>query len=109
MVNACRSACSFSHDMDKAAFLDDPKSQSAVLHQLTLLGEACKRLSSEFRSANPDVQWRQIAGLRDRLIHGYDSVDLDLVWETLRTSLPTLMEQLAVILRSPDDELPLGG
>ena len=62
---------------DKAAFLDDELTQSAVLHQILVLGEAAKRLSSEFRAGHPDVPWSDMAGMRDRLIHAYEAVDLD--------------------------------
>ena len=57
--------------------------QAAVLHELLVLGEAAKRLSAAFREEHPDVPWKAIAGMRDRLLHGYDDVDLDLVWKTV--------------------------
>lgn len=69
-----------------------------MVHQLLVLGEAVKRLSEAFRASHPEVPWRAIAGMRDKLIHGYDVVDRDEVWNTVTTDLPrllTLLEPLA--------------
>ena len=68
--------------------------QSAVLYQFTVLGEAAKRVSTEYRVAHPDIPWREIAGQRDRLIHGYNEVNLVLVWEAIE-QLPSLVARLA--------------
>jgi uncharacterized protein with HEPN domain len=59
-----------------------------------VLGEAAKRLSPELRARHPDIPWRAIAGMRDRLVHGYDDVDLDLVWKTVSEDLPALIARL---------------
>ena len=67
-----------------AAFLADLKTQSAVLHQLLILGEAAKRLSQLFRDAHAHIPWPLITGMRDKLIHHYDVVDLGVVWETIQ-------------------------
>jgi uncharacterized protein with HEPN domain len=76
------------------------KTQSAVLHQLLVLGEAVKRLSGDFRDAHPEVPWRLIAGMRDKLIHHYDSVDLDEVWRVAERDIPYLAEQIVPLLPS---------
>ena len=90
MLHACRSACEFLGGCDRTEFLADRKTQSAVLHQLLLLGEAAKRLSPAFRDLHPHIPWREIAGLRDRLIHAYDRVDLEMVWAALEGRIPEL-------------------
>lgn len=64
----------------RAHFMADLKTQSAVVRQIEIIGEAVKRLSGELTVANQDVPWRQIAGTRDRLIHAYFKVDLEAVW-----------------------------
>jgi uncharacterized protein with HEPN domain len=75
-LKAARLAVEFKGTADKDAFLADAKTQSAVLHQLLVIGEAVKRLSPEFRAAHPEVPWKLIAGTRDKLIHFYEGVDL---------------------------------
>jgi len=94
MIGASRLIIEFKRDLDRAAFYDDEKTQSAILHQLMVLGEAAKRLSVSFRSAHPEVPWSLIAGMRDNLIHEYDAVDLDEVWWTSENDIPRLLSQL---------------
>jgi uncharacterized protein with HEPN domain len=95
ILRAARLAVVFTRDLDKPAFLHDLKTQSAVLHQLLVLGEAVKRLSEEFRTSHPAIPWRMIAGMRDQLIHAYDAVDLDEVWKTVSIDIPQLITRLA--------------
>ena len=96
-------AVEFSKGVDRDAFLSDLKTQSAIIHQLLVLGEAVKQLSSEFRDAHPEVPWALAAGLRDRLIHGYHDVDLDIVWRTVQRDVPELLAQLKPLLQGSDD------
>ena len=91
ILKAARLAIEFKGSADKAAFLADAKTQSAVLHQLLVIGEAVKRLSPEFRAAHPEVPWRLIAGTRDKLIHFYEGVDLEEVWKMMTSDLPELI------------------
>jgi uncharacterized protein with HEPN domain len=84
----------FSAGMDRLAFLEDVKTQSAVLHQLLIMGEAVKRLSAGYRDRHPEIPWSLIAGMRDKLIHGYDIVDLDEVWKTATQDVPDLLAWL---------------
>ena len=74
----------------RAAFITDRKTQSAVVRELEIIGEAVKNLSAALTSATPSVPWRQIAGTRDRLIHAYFKVDLDAVWSMVAQDLPQL-------------------
>lgn len=84
--------------MSKTAFLDDLKTQSSVLYQLMVIGEAVKRLSHEFRAQHPDIPWSLIAGMRDHLIHAYDAVDWDEVWKTITRDVPDLLAQIERLL-----------
>ena len=106
MLNACRRAIEFLGGQDQSVFLQDRKTQSAVLHQLLLLGEATKRLSAEFRAQHPQMPWKAVAGLRDRLIHAYDRVDLVNVWKTCRTDVPDLIAHLEPLAPTPPDSEP---
>ena len=67
------------------AFRDDRRTRDAVIRNLEVIGEAAGKLSAELRTANADVPWAKIAGMRNRLIHGYLTVDLDIVRSKLRT------------------------
>jgi uncharacterized protein with HEPN domain len=91
ILRAARMVVEFKGTADKETFIRDLKTQSAVLHQLILLGEAVKRLSEEFRVRNPHIPWRAIAGIRDKVIHEYDAVDLDEVWRTVSVDIPRLI------------------
>ena len=95
MHRAARLAQDFVVGMDQPAFTADLKTQSAVLHQLLVLGEAAKRLSEPFRDAHPQVPWTLITGMRDKLIHHYNVVDLVVVWDTLQKDVPDLIAFLA--------------
>lgn len=82
------------------AFFADLKTQSAVIRQLEIVGEAVKQLSPELTAANQHVPWRLIAGTRDRLIHAYFRVDLDAVWAMVEQDLPALKRDLMQLLAS---------
>jgi len=94
MINAAQRIMDFKQGMDRQEFLEDPKTQSAILHQLMILGEACKRLSLETRGRAPQIPWRLIAGMRDNLIHEYDDVDLEEIWKTADRDIPALIAEL---------------
>jgi uncharacterized protein with HEPN domain len=84
----------FVRGVEYEQFEANHEKQSAVLHQLMVVGEAAKRLSVEFRDSHPDVPWTRMAGMRDRLIHAYDDVDLKLVWEAVNDVLPPIVQYL---------------
>ena len=75
--------------------------QLSLVRLLEIIGEAAKGLSPEFRSAHATIPWRKMSGMRDRLIHAYFDVNLDVVWETVRCDLPQLVEALEKII-SPE-------
>ena len=76
--------------LDESAFLADTRTQDAVVRQLEIIGEATKKVSSEVRGRNPDTPWQDIAGMRDKLIHDYFSVNMRRVWNTAKRDLPPL-------------------
>ena len=98
MAKAARLVAAFTQGMNRRAFLDDLKTQSAVLHQLLIIGEAVKRLSREFRAHHTAIPWSLIAGMRDHLIHAYDTVDLDEVWKTATRDVPDLLAEIEPLL-----------
>ena len=94
IVNAANLVLEFTEGFDKGTFIDDWKTRSAVLYQLTVVGEAVKRLSKEFRAQHKHIPWALIAGMRDHLVHGYDLVDWDEVWQTARKDIPNLLQKI---------------
>jgi uncharacterized protein with HEPN domain len=94
IFNAAQLVTTFIGGFDKTAFLNDWKTRSAVLYQLTVIGEAVKRLSAEFRLSHAHIPWTLMAGMRDHLIHAYDLVDWDEVWETAIRDVPGLLEEI---------------
>jgi uncharacterized protein with HEPN domain len=77
---------------------NDPMVQRAVVRSLEIIGEASKRVPRELRDANPAVDWRAMAKMRDRLIHHYFGVDLDIVWRVLQTNIPLLQREVRRML-----------
>lgn len=98
IVNAAREALLFTQGMDEATFRKDMKTQSAVFFKLMVIGEAVKGLSPEFRAQYPAIPWTQIAGMRDRLIHGYNAINLGRVWQTVLHDVPSLLRTLEPLL-----------
>jgi uncharacterized protein with HEPN domain len=79
------------------AFFADGKTQDAVIRNIEIIGQAVNGISDGTRALEPDVPWRQIAGMRDKLIHEYFGVDLALVWDVVERELPVLRPQLEAL------------
>jgi len=84
----------------RAVFIADLKTQSAVVRQIEVIGEAVKNLSADLVAKETGIPWRLIAGTRDRLIHGYFKVDLDAVWAMVEQDLPSLKKTSQRMLAS---------
>ncbi len=84
----------FIGSMSKAKFFKDEKTQSAVIREFSVIGEATKRLSEQTRTKERDVEWGQIAGMRDKLIHDYFDIDLGIVWRAAKVDLPRFVRSV---------------
>jgi len=97
MRQAAGDACGFVAGMDKAVFDADKRTQQAVVMSLIILGEAATKVMdqhADFAAAHPQVPWRSMRGMRNRIAHGYFAINLDVVWETVQTALPDLLQRL---------------
>lgn len=92
IASAAERIMAFTDGMDKASFKEDARTNLAVQHQIMVIGEAAKRLSPGQQNEISEIPWSAVARMRDRLIHGYDTVDLEVVWDTVRQSIPSLQE-----------------
>lgn len=103
MLEATERIETYTEELSKAEFEDDNLVQDAVIRQLEILGEAAKQVSAEIRTEYDTIQWQDIAGMRDKLIHGYFGVDIDVVWETVQQDIQHLQKQLSSI-EAEDDQ-----
>ncbi len=87
-----------SEQLEAAGFQEDATLRRAFVRSLEIIGEASKRMPVEFTENYPDIDWRNMAGMRDRLIHGYFGVDYDLVWDVVKTKIPHLAARIRQLL-----------
>jgi len=94
----------FIKNVERDEFLQDVLVQDAVLRRLTIIGEVVKSVPDVVRSRYPGVPWRKIAGTRDRVVHDYNHVDLELVWQIISDDLLPFEDRLRAILAELDEE-----
>ncbi len=107
MQQAATDACGFVEGLAKEEFLEDKRTQQAVIMSLIIIGEAVTKIMdgyAEFTQAHAQVPWRSMRGMRNRIAHGYFDINLDVVWNTVQTALPELLKQLPSVRLDADDE-----
>lgn len=87
-----------SSNLTEPRFSQDPTLQRAYSRSLEIIGEATKNIPDEFKQQHPHIDWKGMAGMRDRLIHGYFGVDYHIVWDVVRNELPHLKTKIAVLV-----------
>lgn len=108
MQQATFDACTFVEGLDKDDFREDKRTQQAVIMSLIILGEAATKIMdtyTEFSQAHPEIPWRSMRGMRNRIAHGYFDINLDVVWDTVQLALPALQIQIAAIQDKGSDEV----
>ena len=98
IYHAGQKIINFARGFSQDTVLADEMRLSAILYQIIIMGEATKRISLEFRQKNSQIPWREIAGIRDKLIHDYDNVKPDVVWDVVHREVPELLKQIEVLL-----------
>ena len=94
IIEAARLAISYVEGLTKEAFLQSTQLQDSVIRRIEIIGEAARRISLETRAANPGIPWNEMIGIRNLMIHDYDGVDLEIVWQTIQQDLPSLIAQI---------------
>ena len=89
---------SYSSGISREAFLENTQLQDACIRQIEIMGEATKRISDSFKEKHPEVPWKDMAGMRDKLIHDYIDVDLNIVYQTVAIDIPLLLPVIEKIL-----------
>ena len=94
MIGFCERVSDVAGGMPRAAFFSDRDKYEIVLFNIERIGESARRVPQEIRDANPRISWGDIIGARNRIIHGYDQIDEDVVWEIVQTGVPDLIPKL---------------
>ena len=95
MIGFCDKVMRFTHGLDGTSFASDAMRYDATLRNLELIGEAATHVPSEVRELAPDVPWRMVVALRNRLIHGYLGIDDDTLWSIIRDDIGPLRDKLS--------------
>lgn len=103
IIDAISKIAKFIEGMTFDQFTKDDKTAYAVLRALEIIGEATKHIPEKVRKSHPNVSWREMAGIRDKLIHGYFGVNLEVVWKTVTNDLPNLEPAIRFILSDTED------
>ncbi len=103
IARAARRCVDIARRLDEAAFLEDVDVQGNMLYWLVVLGEGVRRLSAEFQARHPAIPWHEIVGMRNRLVHEYDDVDLHIVWQSVRKDVPLLIQAIEPLLPAEED------
>jgi len=104
ILSACSKIESIIAATNEDAFLKDEVLSAAVLHHLTVIGEAISRLSTELRDRHPEVPWRQIIAVRHRIVHAYFDLDWQILWDAATGDIPELRRQIADVLTTEFSE-----
>ena len=103
MLDSARTAVEFCKNKTRVDLDDNKMLALALVRLLETIGEAARHVPSEFRTETPTIPWRDITGTRDRLIHAYTEVDMDIVWTIVKERLPPLISELEKLVPTEDN------
>lgn len=98
IADECNYLLSISENLTKDSFLDDETLKRAVVRSLEIIGEATKKIPADFKVKWGSIKWKNMAGMRDRLIHDYMGVNYSIVWDVLKNKIPELTQQIHEVL-----------
>jgi uncharacterized protein with HEPN domain len=99
MLDSISKGISFIQGMNQEEFIADEKTQYALIRAIEIVGEASKKIPIDIKNISPEIPWREISGMRDKLIHDYFGVNAKVVWITATIDLPDLKEKLEILLK----------
>jgi len=85
----------YTKNMDKPEFIENELVRDGVVRNIEIIGEAAKNLPKNFKEKHPEIPWKDIIGMRDRIVHFYFGLDFELVWSTVKTDIPELEKQIS--------------
>jgi uncharacterized protein with HEPN domain len=97
MLDSARAISEYTHGLTEAAFQSNRMAQDAVIRRFEILGEAANQVPEDYRRQHPEIPWGFMAGMRNRLIHGYFLVDFDILWNTIQNDIPPLETSLRLL------------
>ena len=103
MIEASEEALEYARNRRLSDVETDPALRHLLVRDLEILGEAASRVSSSLQAAHPEIPWRTMVNTRNRLIHAYFEIDMDIVWSTVQEALPQILSQLQTILKDENN------
>lgn len=103
MLQAAQEAATIASSLTEPEFQNSRLHQLAILKAVEIIGEAASRVSDATTADHPDIPWVEIIGMRNRIVHGYASIRLEVVWRTVREDIPALLEQLRPLVPKDED------
>ena len=103
MIGFAEKVVAYTNGLDQQKFVASGLNYDATVHNLILLGEAATHIPEHVRTFASEIDWRQIIGTRNRLIHGYAGINNDIVWDIIQDEIPVLIEQLYTLKKAADE------
>ncbi len=102
MLDHAKEAVEMTRGRTRADLDENRMLNLAVVRLVEIVGESCNRIPKEFRNEHPGIPWREVSGVRVKLAHAYDSIDFDILWDIVQNDLPTLIEQLKILIEEKE-------